>query len=180
MAIVNMDMTRKAQWLVVFGLVMVVLAGAGAETRAQPSDRAADALPPAEVLRLLDGYAIMRAQEMLGLTDQQYGPFVQHFKQLLDVRRRHLQTRTRLIGELQRATRPEATPDEATLRKGLSELRDLDLQARDEVAQAMAAVDGALTLRQQVRFRVFEELLERRKLELMARARSARRSGPPR
>jgi hypothetical protein len=49
------------------------------------------------------------------------------------------------------------------------------------VARSLAAVDEVLTLRQRVRFRVFEEQMERRKLELMSRARRAQnRRLPPR
>ena len=39
----------------------------------------------------------------------------------------------------------------------------------------MEAVDQVLDLRQQARFRVFEEQMERRKVELLLRARQANR-----
>jgi len=43
------------------------------------------------------------------------------------------------------------------------------------VKKAYEAIDQILNLRQQAKFRVFEELMERRKLELVTRARQANR-----
>ncbi len=42
-------------------------------------------------------------------------------------------------------------------------------------ARRPSAVDDVLTVRQQAQFRVFEEQMERRKLELLMRARQANR-----
>ena len=44
--------------------------------------------------------------------------------------------------------------------------------------KAYEAIDQVLDLRQQAQFRVFEELMERRKLELVMRARQANRQRP--
>jgi hypothetical protein len=43
------------------------------------------------------------------------------------------------------------------------------------VKKAYDAIDQVLDVRQQAKFRVFEELMERRKLELVTRARQANR-----
>lgn len=158
-------------------IAIMVSMAAATPSVAQPQAAGEDVagLPPGEAVRLFDAYALMRAREMLALTDQQYGPFVQQFTRLQEVRRRHLQARNRLLGELQRLTRPEAAPAESALKQALAQAAEQEMRAREESARAMAEVDGVLTLRQQVRFRVFEEHIERRKLELMSRARQGAR-----
>jgi hypothetical protein len=52
-----------------------------------------------------------------------------------------------------------------------------DIEAREatDVKKAYEAIDQVLDLRQQAKFRVFEENMERRKLELVTRARQANR-----
>jgi hypothetical protein len=47
------------------------------------------------------------------------------------------------------------------------------------VKKAYDGIDQVLDLRQQAQFRVFEELMDRRKLELVMRARQANRARPP-
>ncbi len=54
-------------------------------------------------------------------------------------------------------------------------LRDGDARALAEIRKAYDAVDEVLDVRQQSMFRVFEEQMERRKLELVTRARQANR-----
>lgn len=163
-------------------MAMVWLLGLAAPAPAQegPAEQDVAGMRPAEVGRLLDAYATMRAQEMLALSDQQYGPFVQQFKRLQEVRRRLQAERGRLIADLQRLTRADANPSEGLLKQALADLASLEARGRDESTRALAALDGVLTLRQQVRFRVFEEMMERRKLELMTRARQTARRGAAR
>ena len=126
---------------------------------------------PAEVARLFDAYAIVQAQEMLGLGEDQYGRFVTRFKALQEVRRRNEGLRWQQLREIMRATEGDAPADDAAIAGQLKTLADFDAKAAEEVRQAIAGVDEVLTLRQQARFRVFENQLERRKLELMMRAR---------
>jgi hypothetical protein len=54
-------------------------------------------------------------------------------------------------------------------------LQDADVRTAADVRKAYDAIDQVLDVRQQARFRVFEELMERRKLELVTRARQANR-----
>jgi hypothetical protein len=61
------------------------------------------------------------------------------------------------------------------LRTQLKALADLDARVTTEVRQAVDGVDQVLDLRQQARFRLFEEQVERRKVELLMRARQANR-----
>jgi hypothetical protein len=131
------------------------------------------ALRPAEFAELVDAYAVVQAQKILELDEAQYGSFVTRFRALQAVRRKHAGERLRAIQELNRLTRRGAT-DEA-LRERLAALDALDAAAAAEVGKAVAAVDAGLTLAQRARFRVFEDLMERRKFDLLARARSRAR-----
>jgi len=80
------------------------------------------------------------------------------------------------VQELRRlANDPQA--DEAQISDRLKALDDLDARTRADTVKAFEAVNQVLDVRQQAKFRVFEETMERRKLELVTRARQANR--PP-
>lgn len=66
--------------------------------------------------------------------------------------------------------RAPANPDEGQIRERLKALQDLEGRAPAEVRKAYDAVDELLDARQQARFRVFEEEMERRKFDLLSRA----------
>ena len=180
----------------VVGLVIITLACAAAAAAAQdplttPSANArvrpearqaqgraaagqqADRLDIAELQRLFDAYTVMQAQEALQLDDAQFGQFVPKLKALQETRRRNDQARHQIVGELARLTAPGTTVDEAAVRDRLRALQDLDSRAAAELRRAYEAVDQQLDLRRQARFRVFEQNMERRKLQLMLRARRA-------
>lgn len=145
--------------------------GAGAQDRGRAGGKA-PGLSPAEVLNMLDAYALVQAENALQLKDGQYGEFVARLKRLQDTRRRNLVARNRMIQELRRLTGPQAgTADENTIRERLKALTDHDARSNAELTRAYAALDAVLDLRQQARFRVFEETLERRKIDLLMRAR---------
>ena len=136
-------------------------------------------LPPREVQKLFDAYVLMQAQDRLGLSDAQYPQFVQRLKALLDARRRTVVARTALIQELARGTSDQAgglALDAAGIKERLERLRELDDRGAADVRQAYDALDQVLELRQRARFRVFEEQMERRKVELLTRARQAARA----
>ncbi|MEZ5290206.1 MAG: hypothetical protein R2745_03920 [Vicinamibacterales bacterium] len=137
-------------------------------------------LRPAEIQRLFDAYLVMEAQQTLGLQDDQYGPFLTRLRHLQDTRRRFLTERGRMLGELGRLSGPRATGDDAAITERLAALQELESRHAAETRKAYAEVDALLTPRQQARFRVFEEQIERRKLELMLRARQNVRQRPPR
>ena len=127
-------------------------------------------LSPAELERWLDSYVAMQAQETLKLTDAQYPKFLQRLKALQDLRRRDLQERRRILatlGPLMKA----APVDEAAVRERLKALHDLDVKSAAERQQARDAIDEVLDVQQQARFHLFEEAVERRKIELLMMAR---------
>jgi hypothetical protein len=94
---------------------------------------------------------------------------------LQDTRRANLHQRVRLSGELQRLTnRRGSEGDEAAIRERLGALQELESGKAAELRRAYNQIDDVLDVRQQARLRVLEEQLERRKLELLMRARQNR------
>lgn len=147
----------------------------GAPPEAEPVIGAAS---PAELQRLFDVYTVVQAQEMLQLTDAQYPEFLVRLRALQDVRRRAQVERARLIAELRRLAdraRREAAAS-AEIEDRLKALRALDSRGQAEAQQALERVDEVLEPVQQARLRVLEEQMERRKLELLVRARQAARA----
>lgn len=129
-------------------------------------------LSPAEVVGMLDAYALVQAQNALQLNDSQYGSFVGRLKTLQETRRKNQRARNQIVQELRRLTNPQvATVDEAAVRDRLKALRELDEKSAAELRRAYDALDEVLDVRQQARFRIFEENLERRKMDLLMRAR---------
>jgi hypothetical protein len=146
------------------------------------ANRAAGVLSPGEVVAMLDAYAVVQAQDALQLNDAQYGPFVGRLKKLQETRRRSQQARNQIIQELRRLSGPQATApiDETAIRDRLKALRELDDRSAVELRRTYEALDEVLDVRQQARFRIFEEQIERRKLDLLMRARqgaAGRRGG---
>jgi Spy/CpxP family protein refolding chaperone len=132
------------------------------------------AVTPFELQRLFDSYALLQAQEQLKISDDQYAKFLPRFKALQDGRRQALQQRNRVLVDMRRLLN-DAQPDEGLLRDRLKQLQDIEDRGDAEVRKAYEAIDQVLDLRQQAQFRVFEEQMERRKLELVTRARQANR-----
>ena len=132
------------------------------------------AVTPNEIQRMFDAYALVQAQDQLHLNDDQYARFLVRFKSLQEVRRRSLQEHTRLVGELRRLLM-QAQPDEAQLKERMQELQEVDSRAVADVKKAYDGLDQVLDVKQQAHLRVFEEQMERRKIELITRARQANR-----
>jgi Spy/CpxP family protein refolding chaperone len=158
----------------VLGLVAI---GAASSASAQPPPPPLDqerGISPAEVQRMFDAYALVQAQDQLKLPDDQFPQFLSRFKALQETRRRTQMERGRLIQELVRLSRLD-NPDEAQMRSRLKDLKDLETRSAGEIRTAYDAVDQVLDVRQQAQFRVFEEQMERRKIELVVRARQNNR-----
>ena len=138
---------------------------------AAPGDQA---VSPAEVQRMFDAYALMQAQEQLKIGEEQFTQFLTRFKALQDVRRRTLQERSRVVQELRRLLN-QGQPDDSQIKDRLKALQDVEARGAADEKKSYDAIDQVLDLRQQAKFRVFEEVMERRKLELVGRARQANR-----
>ena len=170
--------------LFVTAVVGVLVAGAvksaAAQNPPQPPQRQGapasrgEAETPEALADMLDTYAIVQAQRELTITDERYGTFAARLKKLQNVRRRNQRQRQQIIRQLVRMAGPRAPEpaDDAAIRAQLTALRELDDRAAVELRQAYDALDEILDTRQQARFRVFEERIERRKLDLLVTARS--------
>ena len=139
----------------------------------RPNRPVADALSANELVNMLDAYAVVQAQEALTLNDAQYIQFVTRLKRLQETRRRNQRDRNQIIRELGNLTGPQATGpiDETAVRDRLKALREHDERAAADLRKAYDTLDEVLDVRQQARFRIFEEMIERRKLDLLVRAR---------
>ena len=166
------------------GLVCVLLLAASSAVAQEPRQTppaqvrppAGGDLSPAEVQRLFDAYALVQAQEVLGLSDSQYAQFVSAMKALQETRRRSQQERMRLLRELSKMAGPNAPAgNDQEITAAIATLKQQDAKAAAELEKAYDVVDESLTLRQRARFRLFEEQMERRKIELLLRARQPRR-----
>ena len=157
-------------------VVLCALAPASAFAQREPPARGAPleqpGVSPTEIQRMFDAYALLQAQDQLKISDDQYSQFLARFKALQDVRRKALLERTRIVLDLRRLT-TDAQADEGQIKDRLKALLELDARSGVDVRKAYDAIDQVLDVRQQGKFRVFEELMERRKLELVSRARQA-------
>jgi hypothetical protein len=156
-------------------LLLLPALAAGGQLTPQQQRRLAQVadLTPGEIQRLFDAYAIVQAQDMLKLNDRQYAQFVLRLKSLHQTRRQAQQARQQILQDLGRDTNEQAgSSSEVRIRERLKALDEQDQRAADEVRRAYAAIDEILDIRQRGRFRVFEDLMERRKFELLMRART--------
>ncbi len=161
------------QWI--FVVALSLLSAAAAAAQPQVGRGAGEAVvSPAELQKMFDAYALMQAQEQLKIDDEHYAQFLTRFKALQDVRRQALQQRTRTIAELRRLGN-DSQSDENQIKDRLKALQEIDTRAVADIQKAYDAVDQILSVRQQAQFRAFEEMMERRKLELVSRARQANR-----
>lgn len=146
-----------------------------------PGGPGAVAMTPPQVQQLFDAMIVMQAQEQLALSESQYAQFLPRLRVLQETRRRNLRERNRLIGELQRLTNPRAVRQnvsETAVKERLSALQELESRSAAEIRRAYNDIDEVLDIWQQARFRVFEEQIERRKLELIGRARQGNPNRP--
>jgi hypothetical protein len=157
--------------------VMVLGGAAGPRAQGRGAGGAAEqpAVTPFELQRLFDSYALLQAQEQLKINDEQFSRFLPRFKALQDARRQMLQQRTRVLADVRRMLN-EGQTDEGQLRERLKQLQDIEGRGEAEARKAYDAIDQVLDIRQQAQFRLFEEQMERRKLELVTRARQASRA----
>ena len=169
--------------IVVVGITLGSAAAASSAV-AQQVPAAPPTLPNAapisapQIQRWFEAYTVLQAQEALQLSETQYGRFVTRLKALQETRRRHQQARNKILADMRRLTNPQTgSQDEAQLADQLKALREVDDRATAELRKSYDSVDETLDVRQQARFRVFEERMEQQKLELLMRARQNARAG---
>jgi Spy/CpxP family protein refolding chaperone len=139
--------------------------------RAQgPLPNPAPGVPIQELQEMFDAFALVQAQRVLQLNDEQYQRFFTRMNRLQDIRRQHTRQRIRLINDLRRQFGP-TNADDATLTATVKALDEVDGKFGQELRTARAAIDEVLTVRQRAAFRFFEEDMERQKIDFMTRAR---------
>src|SRR5260370_40945839 len=111
----------------------------------------------------------MQAHAQLKITEEQFPTFLTRFKALQDIRRRTLQERNRRLQELRRLTN-DPLADEAPMKEQVKALQELEDRSQAETRKAYEAIDQVLDVRQQARFRVFDEQMEQRMLQPISRA----------
>lgn len=170
--------------IVIAAAMSLLIAGTAQAQRQRPPDLPLDGrqsprsagrdpggLGPGQILNMLDAWAIVEAQRTLQIPDARYGEFVSRLKRLQQTRRRGMQARTGILQELRRLIGPQsAQPDDTAIEHRLRALKELDERVAGEMRKAYDDLDQMLTPRQQARFRLFEEALERRKIDLLKRA----------
>jgi hypothetical protein len=132
-----------------------------------------------QVEEYFDQVMLHQARANLSLSEDQFLRFGAGLRRLQTVRRQLQRRRIAIVRELNALV--NRTPlDEGAVAAKLKEIDDLSTRAIEETRAAYDAIDRVLDLRQRARFRVFEEMMERRKLDLVARARQqGQRSSPP-
>jgi Spy/CpxP family protein refolding chaperone len=164
--------------LALAAFIPAMSAGVASAQQSAPNPDEAPNVSPAEIQRMFDAYALVQAQDQLKLGEDQFPQFLARFKALQEVRRRSQVERIRALQALTRLSRQDKA-DDGELREALKTLQDVDSRGAVDIKKASDAVNQMLDLRQQVRFRLFEELMERRKIELVTRARQNRMRNRP-
>lgn len=163
-------MTLKAI-LATTGVVMM-LSGSPAAAASQRGE--GEGLTAAQVERMWDDYVLAQAQTVLNLSDQQFPRFRNRLLQLQQLRRRLQRERNVKLREAQQALNARGAPPDMTIVSArLKEYDDLMVSSADQLRQGYASIDEVLNVRQRVRFRMFEDRMAQKKLELLAQARQA-------
>ena len=171
-------MTRIASAVLVLLVLVSTAASAQGRLPRRNGPLAQDGVSPGEIQRLFDAYVIMQAQQELELSDEQYPKFLAKVKALQAVRQKGLADRARVLQDLRRLDNAQSL-DENQARTQLRALADIEARTANEVRDALNGIDEVLDTRQRLRFRIFEEQMERRKVDLLLRARQGRARQTP-
>lgn len=157
-------------------LMLAPVPAAGAQGQRAGGRAGRAALPPPgpnmtqqQVQAWLDTYALVQAQRELRLTEDQYPDFVARLTRLQSIRRRQAVERRRLLNELGNLLQGDQATSENAIEERLGALDALAGRTTTELRQAYRAIDALLTPWQRGRFRLFEEQIERRKIELLTK-----------
>jgi Spy/CpxP family protein refolding chaperone len=158
------------------------MAGGGVSVSAQAGRAGSSAaggeqagISPLEIQRMFDASALLQAQKQLDIRDDQFAQFLVRFKALQDTRRQALVERMQILQQLSRLLNAGAPFDEGAVKDRLKAIEDLDARQAGDVARAYVDLDQVLDVRQRAQFRLFEEVMERQKLQLITRARQLNR-----
>jgi hypothetical protein len=175
----------NARSLLLAGVIAMVSAASLSAQQQPPAPAPAPAMPAGQdtaisagqIQRWFEAFTVLQAQDALQLSEAQYGRFVTRLKTLQDSRRKHQMARNQIMGELRKLTNPQTgSNDEGALTERLKALREEDERASVDVKKGYEGVDETLDIRQQARFRIFEERMEQQKLELLMKTRQNARA----
>jgi len=155
-------------------------AAPGQSRVARPNARGRAAMPPRpanpdtmtarQVEQYFDQVVLFQARTRLDLDDAQFLQFGAALRQLQDARRTQQRRRAEMLRQLD-AQLAAPQPDDNAVTARMKEIDDFSAESGKRIQDAYAAIDGVLSVRQRARFRIFEEMMERRKLDLLGRAR---------
>lgn len=145
----------------------------GGRAGVPPAVRNMDA---AQLQQHIDALALVQAQQELKLTEEQQANFAAKLVRLQTVRRRTTNERRRLFTEL-RGLVDSQTPRDEAIAENLKALGDVNRRGAEEVLKSQEDLDAILTPWQRAKFRLFEERLERQKVEMLGRIAAGARAG---
>lgn len=117
----------------------------------------------------LDAFALVQAEKELQLTGEQYANFVAKLTRLHNVRRRTVMERRRVLNELAGLLQSSANARDEVIEEKLRTLEEVTRRGGEDLRRSYQEVDAVLTPWQRGRFRLFEETLERRKIDLLTK-----------
>jgi hypothetical protein len=182
---------RSRSWQVVVAAALVGCLSSTAHAAQAPAGRSGQragqrgpvppganaGVTPAEIQQMFDAYFLVQAQEALQLRDDQYPQFLTRLRALQAIRRRGENQRRQTVNQIRRLLQAaDGRLDESGIKERLKTLNDLETSVAAEVRQARDTLDEILDVRQQARFRVLEEEMARRQMELVMRTRQANRA----
>lgn len=135
----------------------------------------------ADVNEIFRGMELTSAERILQLSEQQFAPFMNEFRHLQRVRDQHQMQRQRLLNAIRQAINGfngQPPADDATVEALTKKFDEFERMMDQEIKARHAAVDAVLTVRQRARFRVFQENMERQKMELLAKVMRSQGRGP--
>ena len=132
-------------------------------------------ITPREIQAQFDAYVIAQAETALRISEEQYPQFVRRVRALQAARRQARIGRNRLLAQINQLLRAGDSADEARLTAATRAVDEHERSTLTEVQKAYAAIDEVLTPWQRARFRVIEDQLEQKKVEMLMRARQGQR-----
>jgi hypothetical protein len=126
-------------------------------------------MTPQQLQAHIDAYALVQAERELVLTNEQFPNFAGRLRRLQEVKRRHTMERRRLMGEMRALVQGNAPGRDEAILEHLRALDDVSDRTAVELRKAYQDMDAVLSPWQRGRFRLFEEQLERLKIELLAK-----------
>jgi hypothetical protein len=142
-----------------------------------PAPQNLDTMTPQQVQQYYDSVVLLQAKQKLQLSEDQFLRFGARFKTLQMIQRQYQRRRMMALRDLSLML-TNTSSDDATVATKVKEIDDMAVENDHQVADARAAIDSVLSVRQRAQFRVFSAQVENRSLSLIAQARQANKAAP--